>query len=71
MCKSNGKDYVLALNLYGCFRYSQNLFKPLHSIGFKGIVGSEHGNLRKGKEGELAAIEAYESVDKFWANKEH
>ena len=42
-----------------------NLFKHLHSRGFDGVVGMEHGNLSQGKEGELALIEAYAKVDDF------
>ncbi len=43
----------------------RNVFKHIHSKGFEGIVGMEHGNSRKGKEGELAVIEAYKSSDTF------
>ena len=43
----------------------RNVFKHIHSKGFEGIVGMEHGNSRKGKEGELAVIEAYKSSDAF------
>ena len=43
----------------------RNVFKHIQSKGFKGIVGMEHGNSRPGKEGELAVIEAYASVDDF------
>ncbi len=42
-----------------------NVFKHIHEKGFTGIVGMEHGNSMKGKEGELAVIEAYASVDQF------
>lgn len=42
-----------------------NVFKHIHSKGFKGIVGMEHGNSKEGKEGELAVIEAYRKVDSF------
>ena len=42
-----------------------NVFKHIHEKGFTGIVGMEHGNSVKGKEGELAVIEAYVNVDKF------
>ena len=43
----------------------RNVFKHIYGKGFKGIVGMEHGNSRPGKEGELAVIEAYASVDDF------
>ena len=41
----------------------KNIFKKIHEKGFKGILGMEHGNSQKGKEGETAVIEAYRSVD--------
>lgn len=42
-----------------------NVFKHIHDKGFTGIVGMEHGNSMKGKEGELAVIEAYAKVDQL------
>ena len=42
-----------------------NVFKHIHEKGYSGIVGMEHGNSLPGKEGELAVIEAYASVDQF------
>ena len=42
-----------------------NVFKHIHERGFTGIVGMEHGNSKPGKEGEMAVIEAYASVDDF------
>lgn len=42
-----------------------NVFKHIHEKGYTGIVGMEHGNSVKGKEGELAVIEAYAKVDQF------
>lgn len=42
-----------------------NIFKHLHGKGYTGIVGMEHGNAQKGKEGELAVINAYRSCDQF------
>jgi len=42
-----------------------NVFKHIHENGFTGIIGMEHGNSMPGKEGELALIEAYASVDQF------
>ena len=32
---------------------------------FNGILGMEHGNSIKGKDGEIAVIEAYKKVDNF------
>jgi hydroxypyruvate isomerase len=43
----------------------RNVFKHLHSKGFTGIVGMEHGNARPGREGERAVIEAYIASDNF------
>jgi hydroxypyruvate isomerase len=43
----------------------KNVFKYIHSRGYNGILGMEHGNSRPDKEGELAAIEAYKQVDQF------
>lgn len=42
-----------------------NVFKYIHSKGFQGILGMEHGNSMKGKEGEMAVIEAYKKSDAF------
>ncbi len=41
----------------------KNVFKYIHERDFKGILGMEHGNSIPGKEGEIALIEAYRSVD--------
>jgi hydroxypyruvate isomerase len=41
----------------------KNVFKHINAKGFTGIYGMEHGNSKPGKEGELALIEAYRSVD--------
>lgn len=43
----------------------KNIFKYIHSRGFKGVLGMEHGNSMPGKEGELAVIKAYQEVDDF------
>ena len=43
----------------------KNIFKHIHARGFTGVVGMEHGNSRKGKEGERAVIDAYLAVDDF------
>lgn len=42
-----------------------NVFKHIHSKGYTGIVGMEHGNSRPGKEGEMRVIAAYREVDRF------
>lgn len=47
----------------------KNVFKFIHSKGFDGVVGMEHGNSKEGKEGELAVIEAYKYSDDFLENK--
>lgn len=43
----------------------RNVFKYVYDKGYRGIMGMEHGNAGKGKEGELALINAYREVDKF------
>lgn len=43
----------------------KNIFKHIHSKGYKGVLGMEHGNASTGKEGELALIKAYRDVDNF------
>jgi hydroxypyruvate isomerase len=43
----------------------RNIFKHIYNKGFKGILGMEHGNAFKGKEGELALIKAYRDADSF------
>lgn len=43
----------------------KNVFKHIYDKGFKGVVGMEHGNAEKGKEGELKLINAYREVDSF------
>lgn len=40
-----------------------NVFAHIHSKGYDGILGMEHGNSRDGREGEQAVIDAYVSVD--------
>ena len=42
-----------------------NVFKHIHSKGFKGIVGMEHGNAGEGKAGEQRVIAVYREVDQF------
>ena len=41
----------------------KNVFKLINEKGFDGILGMEHGNSKKGKEGDQAVIDAYRSVD--------
>jgi len=43
----------------------KNIFKYIHSRGFDGVLGMEHGNSRPDKAGELAVIQAYKQVDDF------
>ena len=43
----------------------RNIFKHIHSKGYRGVLGMEHGNSIKGKEGELALIKAYRDADNF------
>jgi len=42
-----------------------NVFKYIHSRGYKDILGMEHGNFHEGKAGERAVIDAYKKVDAF------
>lgn len=43
----------------------KNIFKHIYSKGYKGVLGMEHGNVKPGKEGELALIKAYRDADNF------
>lgn len=43
----------------------RNIFKHIHSKGFTGVVGMEHGNAKPGKAGEQALIDAYVWSDSF------
>lgn len=43
----------------------KNIFRHIHSKGFSGIVGMEHGNSKPGKDGERAVIDAYRECDSF------
>ena len=43
----------------------KNVFRHIHSKGYTGILGMEHGNSQGGAEGERAVIEAYREVDDF------
>ncbi len=42
-----------------------NVLKFIHSKGYNGILGMEHGNSKPNKEGEQAVIDAYKKVDDF------
>jgi len=41
----------------------RNVFKHIHAEGFTGVVGMEHGNASKTREGERAVIDAYVAAD--------
>ncbi len=43
----------------------RNVFKHLKEKGYDGVLCMEHGKSIKGKEGELALIEAYRKADNF------
>jgi hydroxypyruvate isomerase len=43
----------------------RNVFRHLHTKGYTGIFGMEHGNSKPGKEGEQAVIQAYVTCDNF------
>ena len=43
----------------------RNIFKHIHGKGFTGVVGMEHGNATRGKDGERAVIDAYVTADKW------
>jgi hydroxypyruvate isomerase len=43
----------------------RNVFRHIHSRGYAGILGMEHGKSKPGKEGELALIKAYRDADSF------
>lgn len=43
----------------------KNILRNIYNKGYRGILGMEHGNSQKGKEGEVALINAYREVDKF------
>ncbi len=43
----------------------KNVFKYIHSRGYDGILGMEHGNSFQGKEGEQRVIDAYITSDDF------
>jgi hydroxypyruvate isomerase len=41
----------------------RNVFRHIHSKGYAGVVGMEHGNSRPGRDGERAVIDAYMAAD--------
>jgi len=43
----------------------RNVFKHIHSRGFTGVIGMEHGNSQRGREGERAVIDAYIAADSW------
>ncbi len=43
----------------------QKVFEHLHSKGYAGVIGMEHGNSVKGKPGEEQVIAAYRRADDF------
>ena len=43
----------------------RNVFKYIHSRGFDGVIGMEHGNSVKGPDGENKVIAAYVDADSF------
>ncbi len=43
----------------------KNIFKHIHAKGYQGVLCMEHGSSKKGKEGEMAVIEAYRACDDF------
>jgi hydroxypyruvate isomerase len=43
----------------------KNIFKHIHSKGYQGVMGMEHGNALPDKKGEQALIEAYVQADSF------
>ena len=43
----------------------KNVFKFIHSKGYDGILGMEHGNSMNGKEGEQRVIKAYKESSNF------
>jgi len=43
----------------------KNIFKHIYNKGYKGILGMEHGNSIKEREGEISTIKSYRKVDNF------
>ena len=40
-----------------------NVLRHLHNKGYRGFVGLEHGTIKPGREGALAALKAYRTID--------
>jgi hydroxypyruvate isomerase len=45
----------------------RNIFAHIYNKDYKGILGMEHGNSVKGKEGEELLVKAYREADSFLA----
>lgn len=43
----------------------KNIFKHIYDKGYDGTLCCEHGKSKRGKEGEMALIQAYRQVDSF------
>lgn len=43
----------------------RNVFAHIHSKGYQGVIGMEHGNSEKGIDGEQKVIDAYRRADQF------
>jgi hydroxypyruvate isomerase len=43
----------------------RNVFRHVHAKGFTGVIGMEHGNATRGRDGERAVIDAYIAADAF------
>jgi len=43
----------------------KNIFKHIYNKGYEGVLCMEHGRSKRGKEGEMAVIEAYRACDDF------
>ena len=43
----------------------KNIFRHIHNKGYEGVLCMEHGRSKRGKEGEMAVIEAYRACDDF------
>ena len=43
----------------------QNIFKVLHTKGYKGIIGLEHSMLKPGMEGFRRVVDSYRQADAF------
>ena len=43
----------------------QNIFKVLHSKGYKGIIGLEHSMLKPGMDGFRKVVDSYRLADAF------